>query len=147
MADYQLNISHNTNSEIDLNGALSILDNYTRHRVGQPIAIVYTENKERKILFAIGKRNYNEPLNGKNCGREFYEIINNFEENEDPITPTTNISFVFKDGDMYIRYNNADENYDYKVLSAKDIDQKIEDSDFVTAGYLNAWASFEQINK
>jgi hypothetical protein len=146
MADYQLNISHNTNSEIDLNGALSILDNYTRHRVGQPIAIVYTENKERKILFAIGKRNYNEPLNGNNCGREFYEIINNFQENEDPIPPT-NISFVFKDGGMYIRYNNADENYDYKVLSAKDIDQKIEDSDFVTAGYLNAWASFEQINK
>lgn len=85
MADYQLNISHNNNyNEIDLNGAIDILNNYAKHRIGQPIAIAYTDdNGERKLLLAIGKRNYVDSIDGRSYGPEFYEIINDDDNDQE----------------------------------------------------------------
>ena len=83
MAEYQLNIAHNNNyDEIDLNGAIEVLDNYNRHRIGQPIAVAYTEDGERKLLLAIGKRNYTNPIGERTYGPEFYEIINDNNNNQ-----------------------------------------------------------------
>ena len=76
MADYQLNISHNQNYNISKGEAIEILNSYKRHRIGQPIAIAYTENGKRELLLAIGKRNYDDPIGDRGFGEEFYEIIN-----------------------------------------------------------------------
>lgn len=77
MADYTLNISHNSEACVDLTAAIELLDNYKKHKIGQPIAVTYYSDNEIKLLLAIGKRDCNQPIDGRNYGKEFYEIINN----------------------------------------------------------------------
>lgn len=77
MAQYKLNISHNDpDKHINYNEAIEMLDNYKFHKVGQPIAVVYyDDNDKRQLMLAVGKMNYND-IEGKDHGSEFYEIIN-----------------------------------------------------------------------
>lgn len=86
MVDYTLKILRNGEPVESLEAAIYVLDNYTGHYVGQPIAIVYlNEESERHLLLALGKRDCeNEPIpvpgGYRNYGPEFYEIINDISE-------------------------------------------------------------------
>lgn len=77
MAQYKLNISHNDpDKHINYNEAIEMLNDYKFHKVGQPIAVVYyDDNNKRQLMLAVGKMNYND-IEGKDHGSEFYEIIN-----------------------------------------------------------------------
>lgn len=79
MTNYKLKILRNGEPVVNYNAAISILDNFKGHYVGQPIAIVYFDDSQnRKLLLAVGKRDCeNDQIDGRNYGSEFYEIINN----------------------------------------------------------------------
>lgn len=78
MAQYKLNISHNDPTKrISYNEAIDMLNNYKFHKVGQPIAIVYyDDNNKRQLMLAVGKMNYDDNEGRKQYGPEYYEIIN-----------------------------------------------------------------------
>lgn len=144
MASYKLNISHNNiNEEISYSEAIDLLNNYKKHRSGQPLVIIYyDENNNRQLLFAVGKRDFTDPLDdGRINGEEFYEIVN-----KNNIGESSQIMFV-KNGDIYIRgidYTGA--RSDYKILNERSINEQLNDQDIVTNGYLKVWSSFQNIN-
>lgn len=78
MAQYKLNISHNNPDEhINYDEAINMLDSYKYHKIGQPIAIVYYDDDDRRqLILAVGKINSQDGFEGRDCGPEFYEIIN-----------------------------------------------------------------------
>ena len=139
MAQYNLNISHNDlNENIKYDDAIKLLNEYKHHRVGQPLAVIYYNDlNERQLMLAIGKQNGN----GKYNGEDFYELINKKDLSDD------NSHFmVIKNDEVYIRGIDSNKSiHDYKILNKKCIENIVEDTDIVTAGYLSAWCSFQNL--
>ena len=77
MADYSLNILRNTTPVENKDAAISILNQFEDHMIGQPISLLYyNEDGTISILFAIGKKNASDVLSGdETCGSDFYDII------------------------------------------------------------------------
>lgn len=77
MADYSLNILRNTTPVENKDSAISILNQFEDHMIGQPISLLYyNEDGTISILFAIGKKNASDVLSGEEiCGPDFYDII------------------------------------------------------------------------
>lgn len=141
MARYNLNLSHNNiNEQITYSEAIDLLNNYQKHKVGQPLVIIYYENQKRKMLFAVGKRNYTDPIDGRINGEEFYEIIN-----KNNIGESSQV-MVLINGELYIQgidYSNNPTNY--KLLNEKHVESQTNSTDIITKGYLDAWSTFQNI--
>ena len=77
MADYELSILRNTVPVESKETAISILDTFDNHIIGQPISLLYYNDKnDLKVLFAVGKKNSFDIQPGyNNFGRDFYDII------------------------------------------------------------------------
>ena len=77
MANYELNILRNTTAISSKDEAISILNAFENHMIGQPISLLYYDGEQNlKILFAIGKKDSNSISVGEvKSGPEFYDII------------------------------------------------------------------------
>lgn len=77
MADYELSILRNTEPIESKELAISVLDSFDNHIIGQPISLLYYNNdNELKVLFAVGKKNAYDIQPGEvNYGRDFYDLI------------------------------------------------------------------------
>jgi hypothetical protein len=77
MADYELSILRNTTPVGSREEAIAILDSFEGHMIGQPISILYKDDKDKiNVLFAVGKQNVTDievgyPISGE----DFYDII------------------------------------------------------------------------
>lgn len=77
MANYELSILRNTEPIESKEVAISILDSFDNHIIGQPISLLYyNDSNDLKVLFAVGKKNAYDTQPGQlNYGRDFYDLI------------------------------------------------------------------------
>lgn len=79
MNEYQLQILRNQVVVDSYSTAEAILNAYPYHHVGQPLAVLYRQGDEVRVLFAIGKKDYDDPSiqpGEPTAGSLFYDIIN-----------------------------------------------------------------------
>ena len=77
MANYELSILRNTEPIESKELAISVLDSFDNHIIGQPISLLYyNDSNDLKVLFAVGKKNAYDTQPGElNYGRDFYDLI------------------------------------------------------------------------
>lgn len=77
MTEYQLQILRTETILPSKEAALSLLNAYVHHRIGQPVAVLYKDsNGDTKVLYAIGKKDPDTVPEGQSkCGPDFYDII------------------------------------------------------------------------
>jgi hypothetical protein len=77
MTEYQLQILRNMDVLPNYDTAIAVLNSYKYHRVGQPVALLYKQGNEVRVIFAIGKKDCDSVQPGEpDCGSTFYDIIN-----------------------------------------------------------------------
>lgn len=78
MQEYKVKLLHSTDVLDSREIAMQLLNSYEHHLVGQPVVLYYKDanNGKTNVLFAVGKRNHDNTLNGRHSGPEFYDIIN-----------------------------------------------------------------------
>lgn len=74
MTEYQLQILRTETVLPSKEAAITLLDTYEHHRIGQPVAVLYKSNQTTHVLYAIGKKTASS-TESSNHGPEFYEII------------------------------------------------------------------------
>ena len=76
MTEYQLQLLRTETILPSKEAALSLLNAYVHHRVGQPVSVLYQDGADVKVLYAIGKKDPDNVAEGQpKCGPDFYDII------------------------------------------------------------------------
>lgn len=76
MTEYQLQLLRTETILPSKEAALSLLNSYVHHRVGQPVSVLYQDGDDVRVLYAIGKKDPDDVAEGQpKCGPDFYDII------------------------------------------------------------------------
>lgn len=76
MTEYQLQLLRTETILPSKEAALSLLNAYVHHRIGQPVSVLYQDGADVRVLYAIGKKDPDDVAEGQpKCGPDFYDII------------------------------------------------------------------------